>query len=293
MAQQFNTTQPRTVAPVRDRVIEAIGPDTDPRLREILSALVTRLHQFADDVSLSIAEWEFAVDFLTRVGQACTDTRQEFVLLSDVLGLSSHIETIGDDDIEGATASTVLGPFHMIDSPERANGDDISPQTPGQRAVVTGTVRGPDGTPISGATIDIWQADQEGYYDVQREDRDNGNGRALLSTTESGQFDFRSVVPAEYPIPTDGPVGEILRATGRHAYRPAHLHFQITAPGFERLTTHVFIGDSPYLDSDTVFAATPDLTVDFPVVEDAEAAARYGVQAPFRQADLEFVLRPE
>ena len=225
-----------------EAVIESFGAQTDPRLREVLTALVQHLHAFARDVELTIPEWEQAIDFLTRTGQKCDDDRQEFILLSDVLGLSMLTETISNRKFGVATESTVLGPFHVVESPVRELGDTIDMVGAGTPCVVTGRVVSVDGTPLPGATLDVWQANDQGFYDVQQPHvQPRTNGRGFFTADDKGEFWFRTIVPSFYPIPTDGPVGELLKATGRHAFRPAHIHFIVAAPGHRALTTHIFV----------------------------------------------------
>ena len=204
-----------------DAVIESFGAQTDPRLREVLTALVRHLHAFARDVELTIPEWEQAIDFLTRTGQKCDDDRQEFILLSDVLGLSMLTETISNRKFGVATESTVLGPFHVVASPVRELGDTIDLIGTGTPCVVTGRVVSVDGSPLPGATLDVWQANDQGFYDVQQPDvQPRTNGRGFFTTDDKGEFWFRTIVPSYYPIPTDGPVGELLKATGRARVPP-------------------------------------------------------------------------
>ncbi|MFD0683935.1 dioxygenase family protein [Actinomadura fibrosa] len=261
----------------------------DPRLRELLSMLTRHLHDFVREARPSVQEWEQAIGFLTAVGKTCTDTRQEFVLLSDVLGVSMLVETLNEK--EGGTESTVLGPFHVVESPPRALGDSIDLVGEGQPCLVTGRVLTPAGTPIADAEVDVWQCNEHGFYDVQQPGiQPAGNGRGLFLTDAEGRFAFRTVTPSHYPIPSDGPVGRLLEATGRHPYRPAHIHFIVGADGFIPLTTHIFVAGSPYLDSDAVFAVKQSLIVDFPESDDAETAARYGVSAPFRHAEFDLTL---
>jgi catechol 1,2-dioxygenase len=277
-----------------DAVIESFAPDTNPRLREIMTALVTHLHAFARDVELTIPEWEKAVDFLTRTGHKSDDERQEFILLSDVLGLSMLVETISNRKFGVATESTVLGPFHVVESPVRALGDNIDLVGTGTPCVVTGRVVSTDGTPLPGATLDVWQANDQGFYDVQQPDvQPRTNGRGLFTAGAGGEFWFRTIVPSYYPIPTDGPVGELLIATGRHAYRPAHIHFIVEAPGHRPLTTHIFVAGSEYIESDTVFAVKKSLVVDFEEVTDEALAEKWHVgKIPFRHADFDIVMQP-
>ena len=276
-----------------DAVIESFGPDTNPRLREVLVSLVKHLHAFARDVELTIPEWEKAIDFLTRTGQKCDDDRQEFILLSDVLGLSMLVETISNRKFGVATESTVLGPFHVVESPVLELGDNIDLVGTGVPCVVTGRVVSVDGTPLPGAKLDVWQANDQGFYDVQQpEVQPRANGRGLFTADGNGEFWFRTIVPSYYPIPTDGPVGQLLLATERHPYRPAHIHFIVTAPGHRALTTHIFVAGSEYIESDTVFAVKKSLVVGFDEVTDEAQAETWGVKVPFRRADFDIVMQP-
>ncbi len=274
-----------------DAVIESFADTPDERLRTILNSLVRHLHAAVREVEPSLAEWEQAIDFLTATGQKCTDVRQEFILLSDVLGISMLVETISERGAVGATQSTVLGPFHMTSSPERELGANIDLVGESQPCVVIGRVVATDGTPLPGATLDVWQANDHGAYDVQEPDQQpDGNGRGLFTTDAEGRFWFRTIVPSYYPIPTDGPVGELLAATRRHPYRPAHIHFIAAADGYRTLTTHIFVGDSEYIESDAVFAVKKSLITEFVEVDDPEQAGRYQVSNPFRLADVQIAL---
>jgi catechol 1,2-dioxygenase len=262
----------------------------DPRLREVLQALVRHLHAFVKDVQLTDDEWAAAVDFLTRTGQKCDDVRQEFVLLSDVLGISMLVETI-NHRADNATESTVLGPFHVVESPPRPLGANISLDGRGEPCLVTGQATGPDGEPLGGALVDVWQANADGFYDVQQPGvLPETNLRGLFTADDGGGFWFRTVVPRYYPIPDDGPVGELLHATGRHPYRPAHIHFLVKADGYAPVTTHLFVQDSPYLDSDAVFGVKPSLVRAFPTVDDPQRAAEVGLPNPFREVRFDVVL---
>ena len=277
-----------------DAVVESFAATADPRLRELLSSLVRHLHAFVRDTEPTIAEWERAIDFLTATGQKCDRERQEFILLSDVLGISMLVETINNRTAGTTTESTVLGPFHMVASPRRALGDSIDLVGTGPQCVLEGRVVSADGTPLPGAELDVWQANDQGFYDVQQPDvQPPGNGRGLFTTDQDGAYWFRTVVPTYYPIPTDGPVGTLLAATERHPYRPAHVHFKVTAPGHRPLTTHIFVADSPYLESDAVFAVKDSLITEFTPVDDPDLAARYGLTGPFRLASFDIVLQPE
>jgi protocatechuate 3,4-dioxygenase beta subunit len=271
-------------------VIESFAGTPDARLRSILESLVTHLHGFVRDVRPTIGEWEQAIDFLTATGQMCTDTRQEFILLSDVLGVSMLVETI--NEATGATDSTVLGPFHVVESPPRALGDSIDLVGTGTPCVVTGRVVSVSGSPLPGALLDVWQANDQGFYDVQQPSvQPLANGRGLFTADGDGAFWFRTIVPSYYPIPTDGPVGVLLGATRRHPNRPAHIHFIVEAPGYRPLTTHIFVAGSPYIESDAVFAVKKSLITDFGAVDDPAEAEKYGVSAPFRHADFNIVLQ--
>lgn len=276
---------------ITEEALASLRATADPRLRELLGGLIRHLHDFVRETRLTQEEWEKAIGFLTATGQTCTDTRQEFILLSDVLGLSMLVETVNDGRGPGATESTVLGPFHLTESPARRLGDDIDLVGGGEPCVVSGRVRSQDGSPLPGAVLDVWQADAEGYYDVQQPDvQPAGNGRGLFTADAEGRFWFRTCVPAPYPIPTDGPVGTLLHATGRHPYRPAHIHFIATADGHSPVTTHIFVAGSDYLDSDAVFAVKKSLVQEFARIDDPALAREFGVPNPFRQARFDLVL---
>ncbi|MFJ2237229.1 intradiol ring-cleavage dioxygenase [Streptomyces sp. NPDC087859] len=276
---------------VTDEAIRSLRTTADPRLRQLLTALIRHLHAFASETGLTQEEWEDGIRFLTATGQACTDTRQEFILLSDVLGLSMLMETINGGHAPGATESTVLGPFHMTESPARGLGANIDLVGGGEPCVVSGRVLATDGTPLPGALVDVWQANDQGYYDVQQPGiQPPGNGRGLFTTDAEGGFRFRTCVPSSYPIPTDGPVGDLLRATGRHPYRPAHIHFIASAAGHDPVTTHIFVASDPYLTSDAVFAVKQSLVRDFTPTDDPSLAEGFGVPNPFRHARVDLVL---
>ncbi|WP_336027253.1 intradiol ring-cleavage dioxygenase [Geodermatophilus sp. FMUSA9-8] len=277
-----------------DVVAASFAGTPDPRLRQVMTSLVRHLHAFVKDVELTEEEWAFAIDFLTRTGHTSDDVRQEFILLSDVLGVSMLVETINHRSGGTSTESTVLGPFHMVESPPRQLGDDIALDGKGTACLVSGQVTGPDGEPLAGATVDVWQTNEDGFYDVQQPDvQPPGNLRGLFTADDDGRFWFRSVVPRFYPIPDDGPVGQLLAATGRHPNRPAHLHFIVAAPGYRPVTTHVFVADSPYLDSDAVFGVKESLVRDVPEVDDPARAAEVGLANPFRTLTFDLTLLRE
>jgi protocatechuate 3,4-dioxygenase beta subunit len=289
----MNTRGLASDLPILDQVVQSFENAPEP-LRHTLSVIAKHLHAMVDELQPTIADWDTAIDFLTRTGHMCDDVRQEFVLLSDVFGISSKIETINHSDIETATESTVLGPFHMTVSPERELGDSIDQIGRAERVLVRGRVVSTDGVPIPHAKVDVWQADENGFYDVQVPDKQPaGNGRGMFTANEKGEFWFRTIVPSHYPIPTDGPVGGLLLASNRHPYRPAHIHFIADAEGYETLTTHIFIAGSPYLDSDAVFAVKPSLIRSFADRDSEEEAEVLGIANPFRVAEFDLVLAAE
>lgn len=245
-----------------DAVVASFGGSKDARTREVLSALVRHLHAFAREVDLTEEEWFTGIDFLTRTGHLSTGTRQEFVLLSDVLGLSMLTVGLGNKKPKGATESTVFGPFFVEGSPEIKLGEDLSNGAPGQPCLVAGRVLDLRGNPVPHAKIETWQADEDGFYDVQK-DTDGPQNRGHLTTDADGNYSFWAVRPVAYPIPDDGPVGELLRAAGRGPMRPAHIHFMVTAEGFSRLITHVFAAGDEHLHDDAVFGVKDSLIAEF------------------------------
>lgn len=241
-----------------ETVVASFAGTADPRLRELMAELVRALHGFVRRVRLTEQEWNAAIDFLTRVGRITSPTRQEFVLLSDVLGISMQTVAVSNEVIGDATEATVFGPFFVTDAPLIANGGDMSGGAAGEPAWVEGSVRGIDGTPIPEARIEVWEADDEGLYDVQHDDG-RIYGRAHLFSDDDGGYRFWGLFPTPYPIPDDGPVGELLAATGRSPYRASHLHFLVTAPGFRTLVTHIFVAGDPLLETDSVFGVKESL----------------------------------
>ena len=257
------------------QVIERFGNTPDARLRDIMGSLVRHLHAFIQETRLTDSEWMQGIEFLTAVGQKCDDKRQEFILLSDVLGASMQVVAVQGDRAPVCTESTVFGPFHVEGAPRIAHGGDIANGATGTPCVVRGAVRSASGQAIAGATVDVWQSDDEGLYDVQRPGLPSAQGRGVLTSDEAGAFWFRSVVPVPYPIPTDGPVGTLLNATRRSPWRPAHLHFRIQAPGYETLITHVFRSGDPNLDTDPVFGVRPSLVAHWPATADGTHELRF------------------
>jgi hydroxyquinol 1,2-dioxygenase len=276
-----------------DAAVASFADTPDPRLRRVLESLVRHLHGWIREIDPTMLEWELGIDYLTRTGHTCDDKRQEFMLLSDVLGITNLVERLESQHTSaGSTPTTVLGPFHMVESPRRELGDAIIDLTSGDPCWVEGRLVDTDGDPIPWGSVDIWQANDRGFYDVQLVDEDVevGEGRGLFTSDATGRFCFRTVVPAPYPIPADGPVGELLAATRRHPNRPAHIHAIGAADGFRPITTHLFVADSPWLDSDAVFAVKDDLVIDFPWVDDEPGAAAKGLPNPYRQATVELRL---
>ena len=261
-------------------VVARLEATSDPRLREIMQALVRHLHAFAREIQLTDDEWLAGIRFLTETGHKCDEVRQEFILLSDTLGLSSLVDVINHAHTESpATEPTILGPFYVPESPWRDNGDSIVEfDDGGESTVVHGVVRDEDGAPIEGAVVDVWQNAATGFYAVQQPDvQPPTNLRGRFRTGPDGRYEFRTVRPVPYPIPNDGPVGRLLRDTGRHEWRAAHIHMKVSAEGFESLTTHVFDRASDYLDSDTVFGVKESLIADFVPRADGLLECQYDV----------------
>jgi catechol 1,2-dioxygenase len=265
----------------------------DPRLREIMLSLTRHLHGFIKEVQLTEAEWFEAIKFLTATGHKCDDIRQEFILLSDTLGVSMVVDLISHRKPAGATESTVFGPFHRPGAPEMTEGASISGEDQGMPCVVYGRVLDTAGRPIANALLDVWQANSEGLYDSQLPDPQNLKMRGLFHTGKDGRFVVKTTRPVHYQIPTDGPVGRMLRATNRHGWRPAHVHFVVSADGYEPVTTHIFDSIDPYLKSDAVFGVKESLIVDFQEHRPGDAAAEeFGMDQPFVTAEYDFVLKP-
>lgn len=257
-----------TEANSAETVIGRNGPDADPRLVEVMSALVRHLHAFAKEVHLTQAEWEIGIDFLTRTGQLCGPERQEFILLSDTLGLSMLVDAINNRRPPGATENTVFGPFHVDDAPRRQMGDNVNMDGKGEPCLYEGRVLDLEGNPIAGAVVDVWSDSVDGFYDVQQPGiQPKGNNRGVFTTGADGRYWFTGIKPTSYPIPDDGPVGKMLAGLGRHPYRPAHMHFLVTAPGFQKLVTHTFVGGDTWLESDAVFGVKSSLVAPFERVE--------------------------
>ncbi|MCY1521644.1 Hydroxyquinol 1,2-dioxygenase [compost metagenome] len=265
----------------------------DRRLHEIMTSLVQHLHAFARETKLTEAEWEKGIEFLTAVGQICSPTRQEFILLSDTLGLSTLVTAQNHKKPDGCTEATVFGPFHVADAPHFDLGADISNGLEGTPWFVSGQVRDIEGNPIPNAVLEVWQADDCGFYDVQKDGLENYHGRAVLQADSEGGYHFKTIVPECYPIPHDGPVGKMLQALNRHPWRPAHLHFMITAPGYERLVTHVFREGGEYLDSDAVFGVRSSLIAEWVCHESGIYPDGNPAESPYYTLEFDFVLNRE
>ncbi len=277
---------------ITDAVVARFDRCPDPRLKEVLTALVRHLHGFVRETALTEAEWLQGIEFLTAAGHITDAKRQEFILLSDTLGISMLTVAQNHAASAGATEATVFGPFHVAGAPHFEDGADIGGGAPGEPLFVDCTVRGSDGAAVAGATIDVWQSDQDGYYDVQYQGLDRHRARGVLQSDAQGRFRFRSVLPVAYPIPTDGPVGQMLVASGRHPWRPAHVHFMIQAPGWRTLITHVFRAGDPYLDSDVVFGVRASLISDFVAHAAGTGPHRDDVDGTYHTLDFDFVLTP-
>ncbi|MEM9433895.1 MAG: dioxygenase [Pseudomonadota bacterium] len=277
---------------ITDVFMSYMSQDTDPRLREIMGALVTHLHAFARETQLTHEEWRAGIAFLEGCAAVETEDRHEFVLASDVLGLSSLVDMIHSSDT--GTSSSVLGPFHVSGAPPLAFGGDMKRNYGGPVLLAEGTVRDKDGAPIAGAEIDIWQTAPNGLYASQDEEQDTYSFHGLMAMGDDGRYAFTTVKPVEYTVPSDGPVGGILRACGRHPWRPSHLHYIVKAPGFKPLVTEIFPDDDPYLDQDTVFGVRDDLVMHYvekPADQFPDGMALSGqVTEPFLHVEFDIVL---
>jgi hydroxyquinol 1,2-dioxygenase len=267
---------------ITQAVLGRFANTPDGRLKEIMTSLVQHLHAFAREVRLTEEEWFQGIQFLTDTGHITDDKRQEFILLSDTLGLSMLTVALNNKKPVGCTEATVFGPFHVQGAPHYELGADISNGARGVPCLVRGTVRGADGKPVPNASLDVWQSDEDGLYDVQHPELGQAQARGLLQADGEGRYHFRSILAVPYAIPHDGPVGRMLEATGRHPWRPAHLHFMIKAEGYETLITHVFRRDDAYLDSDAVFGVRQSLIADWRPQPDGSYVVEY-----------DFVLNPK
>jgi protocatechuate 3,4-dioxygenase beta subunit len=290
MSGQSNTTEDD----ITHEVLARFAETPDPRLRQIMLSLIGHLHAFVNEVNLTEAEWFQAIEILTRAGHMSNDKRQEFILFSDTLGVSMVVDLLSHRKPDGATESTVFGPFHRLGAPEMPYGGNVAHlDKKGAATLVGGRVLDLDGRPIAGALLDVWQAQTSGLYDSQDASLSEMHMRGKFHTDENGRYLVRTVRPVHYPIPSDGPVGAMLRATGRHPWRPAHIHFVVSADGYEPVTTHIFDSADEYLASDAVFAVKNSLICDFARHEVAEGdAKRLGVEPPYYMTEFDFHLKP-
>ena len=295
-------TSQEELSRLTEAVVSRMAESPDPRFKSIMTSLVRKLHEFIREVDLSSAEWFTAIEFLTAAGQACNDKRQEFILMSDTLGASmmvvmlEQIRAIREGGTRAtaagaATEATVEGPFYWQGAPEYLPGADLAEGVVGEPAFYSGRVLDTEGKPIAGAQLDIWSGDGEGRYDTQIE----GAGmaaRGKIRTDEQGRYRFRSIKPAAYHVPKDGPVGRMLAGMGRHAYRPGHIHMKVSAPGHLPVTTHLFVADSPYIDSDAVFGVRDSLVVEFQRHPPGGEVAGQAMEQVFYTAQYDFRLAP-
>jgi catechol 1,2-dioxygenase len=290
MAAPRNTTEDDITTEVLQRFAQT--PDT--RLRQIMLSLIGHLHAFVKEVELTEAEWFQAIEILTRAGHLSDDKRQEFILFSDTLGVSMVVDLLNHRKPDGATESTVFGPFHRLNAPEMPYGGNIAPlDRHGPPTLVSGRVLDLDGRTIAGAVLDVWQAQTSGLYDSQDPSLHQMHMRGKFHTDAEGRYLVRTVQPVHYPIPSDGPVGAMLQETGRHPWRPAHIHFVVSAEGHEPVTTHIFDSADEYLASDAVFAVKQSLICDFTRHEVAEGEARrLGIIPPYYTTQFDFRLKP-
>jgi hydroxyquinol 1,2-dioxygenase len=274
-------------------VIRSFDDAPDPRAKFLLQELVKSLHDYVRKTDLTMEEWEFAIDFLTRTGQKCTDIRQEFILLSDVMGVSMLVDAVNHRDREGATETTVLGPFYVGEHRVAPHGTDISANLPGERMFVQSRVTDKSGKPLANVPVDVWHAD-DGFYDSQKPSyaTQGASSRARFITDADGRFFFRTIVPCSYPIPVDGPVGEMIHATKRPALRPAHIHFLVAAPGHQPLVTHVFIGGDPNIDRDVVFGVKDELIANIEKRTDPKMPDGKPAPTPWHLMTYEFRMKP-
>ncbi len=277
---------------VTEAVLDKIQDMKDPRLKKVLSAAIKHIHQFARDVELTNDELFMGAMFLTKIGQISDETRHEFLLLSDTLGLTILADAMQNRKPPGATESSVLGPFYRTESPLIENDSNIEREGKGEPTIVSGKVTSLDGTPLEGAMLDIWQGAANGFYENVDPDQPDQNLRGRLLTATDGGYSFKTCKPVSYPIPDDGPVGQMLDASGRHIFRPAHIHFIVSAEGHKTVTTEIFVEGDEYLDSDAVFGVKDSLVADFVKHDSADEAKAAGVAAPFYTMNFDFVLEP-
>lgn len=278
-----------------DIVVAQNANAKDARIKQIMESITRHLHAAVLEIEPSQEEWFAAIQYLTATGHKCDDWRQEFILLSDVLGVSMLVDAINSRRPAGASENTVLGPFHVEDSPEYPMGANICLDAKGEDMVARGRILDTEGNPLSGVKIDVWQANDEGYYDVQQKGiQPDFNLRGVFRTGEGGSYWFKGVRPKHYSIPDDGPVGDLLSALGRHPWRPAHLHFILSKDGYDTVTTHIFDPDDIYINSDAVFGVKQSLIANFVKVDDPSKVSDMGFGgAHYWDVEFDFVLAPK
>ncbi|HUN28138.1 MAG TPA: intradiol ring-cleavage dioxygenase [Steroidobacteraceae bacterium] len=276
---------------ITQAVIDRMAEARDPRFKQVMTSLITHLHDFVREVRLTEQEWMTAIQFLTAVGKTCTDKRQEFILLSDTLGVSILVISLNHPPMRGSLESTVLGPYYWEGAPERPLGSNLAEGVQGEPTFYSGRVLDVEGRPIAGAVLDVWSGDGEGNYDMQLPGETEMRARGKIRTDRDGRYWFRSIRPSFYPVPIDGPVGRMLEAMGRHPYRPGHIHMIVSAGGYEPVTTHLFVAASPYLDSDAVFGTKESLIVPFLRHQPGRAPTGESLAVPYYTAEFDFRLR--
>jgi len=276
---------------ITQNVLDTMAQAPNPRLKEVMTSLISHLHTFMREVELTQEEWAQGIQFLTRTGHMCDDKRQEFILLSDITGVTMLVDAINHRLSDGATESTIFGPFYREGAQELPMGATISKDGRGEPVVVMGRVLSTDGSPIPNALLDVWETDENGLYEQQDPEQPDMNLRGKFRSDREGRYCFVGIKPVSYSIPDDGPVGQLLRALGRHPFRPAHIHLLISADGFVPVTTHLFVKGDAYLDSDAVFGTKDSLVVDFMRHDSAEEAARYHIPVPYYKVEYDFILK--
>ncbi|HEX3835334.1 MAG TPA: intradiol ring-cleavage dioxygenase [Steroidobacteraceae bacterium] len=277
---------------ITQAVIERLSQSDDPRFKRVMTSLITHLHDFVREVQLTESEWIGAIQFLTEVGKTCTEKRQEFILLSDTLGVSVLVITINHPADGGSAESTVLGPFYWEGAPDLARGSNLAEGVKGEPTFYSGRVLSADGKPLANALLDIWSGNGDGYYDMQLAEESGMKARGRIRTDAEGRYWFRSIRPTFYPVPTDGPVGQMLRKMGRHPYRPGHIHMIVSADGYRPVTTHLFVAGSEYLDTDAVFGMKESLVAQFERHPAGPGPNGERMEAPYYTVNYDFRLRP-
>lgn len=282
-----------TYETITDAVVKSIDNTQDPRLKEVLSAFIRKTHELVKEIDLTHEEWEAAMNFLLRTGEISDDKRNEFVLLSDLFGVSSLVDMIATNATPGASERSVLGPFYRENSPFLEIGGDLIKDNDGDRVVFQGYVRSTDGSPIEGALVDTWQNAANGQYENVDPSQPDYNLRCRMYTDENGYYCFSSIRPIAYEVPDDGPGGEFMAATGRHCWRPAHLHTRVSAEGFGELVTEVFNTLDKYIDQDATFGVRASLAIPFNrEPTETEQARHANIEQPFKMVDFDYVLKP-